>query len=62
MYIKTSNNCKTCIHEDVCRHEECIQDVFINDNAGDIREIIEIDISCKLYETRYQTLVDDRKG
>ena len=49
MYIKTSNDCNTCIHEDVCRHEAYIQDVFINDNAGDIREIIEINIHCKLY-------------
>lgn len=62
MYISSSNDCGSCIHKDVCKYKVYIQDIYMNDNAGDISKIIEIDISCKLYETRYQTLVDDRKG
>ena len=61
MYINSSNNCNTCIHEDVCKYKKFVQDIYINDDSGDIEKIIKINIHCKIYETRYETRVADRK-
>lgn len=55
MYINSSNICGSCIHKDVCKYKVHIQDIYMNDNAEDIRKIIKIGMSCKLYEKRYQT-------
>ena len=62
MYISSSNNCGSCIYKDVCKYEKYVRNIYMDDNAGDIEKIIAIDISCKLYEKRHQTLVADRKG